>query len=97
MVKSYTTTLKGVKYEITKAPASSSKKLKATYMNKTTGRENTILFGAKNYEHYYDKSGLLPKSLNHLDKDRRRNYRSRHRNDNLDRPSAGLLSWTILW
>jgi hypothetical protein len=90
-------TLQGTDYSIIKAPASSPKKLSATYMNEKTGRLNTIKFGAKNYEHYFDQTGLLPLKLNHLDKDRRRNYRSRHRNDNLDRPSAGILSWYLLW
>jgi hypothetical protein len=89
--------VKGVTFNITKAPANTDKKLKATYTNKQTGKENTILFGAKGYEHYKDKTGLLDPKLNHEDKKRRDNYRSRHKNDNLNKPSAGLLSWHLLW
>ena len=36
-----------------------------------------IHFGAKNMEHFKDKTGLLPKSLNHGDKERRKNYLTR--------------------
>ena len=45
-------------------------------------------FGASGYEDY----------TTHKDKSRRENYRSRHRNDNLNNPkSPGALSWYILW
>jgi hypothetical protein len=37
----------------------------------------TINFGNKNYSHYFDKTGLLPKNLNHLDPKRRENYLTR--------------------
>ena len=43
-------------------------KLKAFYNGKW------IYFGSPNYEHYYDKSNLLPKYYNHLDDERRRRY-----------------------
>jgi hypothetical protein len=33
-----------------------------------------IYFGATNYQHYNDKTGLLPKSESHHDEDRRRLY-----------------------
>lgn len=90
-------TIKGTQFEISKAPSTSSKKLKATYNNVETGRKNTILFGQKGYQHYKDCSGLLPKSQSHADEQRRANYRSRHRNDNLNKPSAGMLSYYCLW
>jgi hypothetical protein len=34
-------------------------------------------FGAKNYQHYFDKIGLYS-SFNHLDNNRRANYVARH-------------------
>lgn len=36
-----------------------------------------IHFGQKGYEHYYDKTELLDKKLNHNDKIRRKNYLTR--------------------
>jgi hypothetical protein len=36
-----------------------------------------IHFGASGMEHFKDKTGLLPKSLNHGDKERRKNYLTR--------------------
>lgn len=36
------------------------------------GKQHTVTFGATNYEHYFDKTGLLPKSLNHKDPARRK-------------------------
>ena len=50
------------------------------------------------YQHFYDKTGLLPKELNHNDKERRRLYRARHEpRTNFREPSPGLLSWFLLW
>ena len=37
----------------------------------------TIHFGDINMEHFKDKTGLLPKKLNHNDKTRRKNYLTR--------------------
>lgn len=62
----------------------------------------------KRYDAYYyvgDKikktSFGSPKHENytiHKDKERRKRYRDRHKNDNLDDPtSAGALSWFLLW
>jgi hypothetical protein len=42
------------------------------------GKQHTVNFGAVNNEHYYDKTGLLPKSLNHKDLVRRKAYFERH-------------------
>jgi hypothetical protein len=39
----------------------------------------TIHFGQRGYEHFFDKTGLLPKSLNHNDPKRRKNYLTRSR------------------
>jgi len=47
------------------------KKLKVYYNGKW------IHFGQKGYTHYFDKTGLLPKSLNTMDKERRRLYLAR--------------------
>lgn len=37
-----------------------------------------IHFGQKGYSHFFDRSGLLNKSLNHKDEKRRKAYRKRH-------------------
>jgi hypothetical protein len=47
------------------------KKLKVKVGNRT------IHFGDIRYKHFKDKTGLLPKSLNHGDKQRRKNYLTR--------------------
>jgi len=39
-----------------------------------------VHFGNPNYQHYYDKTGLLDKKLNHLDEKRRENYLNRSAN-----------------
>lgn len=36
-----------------------------------------IYFGDSNYQHYYDKTGLLAKSTNHLDEKRKKSYLAR--------------------
>ena len=36
-----------------------------------------VHFGADGYTHFHDKTGLLPKSLNHDDKARRQSYLAR--------------------
>jgi hypothetical protein len=36
-----------------------------------------IYFGDANYQHYYDKSSILPKSSNHLDEKRKASYIAR--------------------
>jgi hypothetical protein len=74
------------------------KKLKIVIMNPSYKGQKTFHIGAKSYEHYFDKSGLLPTSLNHRDEKRRRNYLSRHKK-NIERPGihpAGLASF-LLW
>ena len=52
------------------------------------GRTKKVSFGAKNYEDY----------TMHKDKQRRTNYRNRHRNDKINNPEyAGFWSWWVLW
>ena len=83
-------------YQISNLP---EKKL----MVKVNGK--TIHFGAAGYEHYNDKTGLLPKSLNHGDEKRRESYlaRSTHiklKNGKLakdDITSANYHAIHILW
>ena len=58
------------KYEYEKS-TKKGKKLMVKVNNKT------IHFGNINYQHFKDKTGLLPKSLNHGDKKRRDNYLKR--------------------
>lgn len=53
-------------------------------------------FGDIGYEQYFDKIGYYD-DMNHMDKKRRTDYRSRHRNDNLDNYSPGYFSYYYLW
>ena len=56
-----------------------------------------LSFGSKQHEHFNDKIGYY-KNLNHNDKERRKRYRARHKNDNIDDPNyAGFWSWNYLW
>jgi 8-oxo-dGTP pyrophosphatase MutT (NUDIX family)/GNAT superfamily N-acetyltransferase len=74
-------------WKLKQAPAGSSKKWQVTIPGEG-GRTKTVKFGARGYEDY----------TQHKDKDRRENYRSRHRNDNIDDPrSPGFWSWWVLW
>ena len=91
-----TKTIQGTTYDIQKSTRP-GKKLMATYTNRTTGNKNTIHFGDSKMQHYKDCTGLLPKSQAHHDPQRRKNYKSRHRGDNLHKPSAGQLSYYCLW
>ena len=85
----------GVDYTIKKSDRP-DKKLMAVYTK--NGKPTKIYFGDPNFQHYFDKTGLLPKELNHNDKERRRLYRARHEPiTNFKEPSASLLSWHILW
>lgn len=53
-------------------------------------------FGATGYSHYFDKIGLLPKSLNHKDEERKRRYYLRHgKSANFE--SAKYFSHRFLW
>lgn len=64
------------------------KKWKAEFIADNGAVKKTTHFGASGYEDY----------TQHKDKERRRLYRARHKNDNLtDKFSAGALSYYILW
>lgn len=64
-----------------------------------------IHFGQKGYEHFFDKTGLLDKKLNHKDEQRRERYLKRSKgikdkNGNLtykNPESANFHSINILW
>lgn len=76
-----------------------NKKLKA-YVN-----SSWVHFGQKGYEHFFDKTGLLPKDLNHKDEKRRELYLKRaskikDKEGNLtanDKTSPNWFSINILW
>lgn len=72
----------------------------------TVGPDGKLIhFGASGMEHFKDKTGLLPKSLNHGDKDRRASYLARTakiaRKDGTltkdDPSSSNYHSRRILW
>lgn len=50
-----------------------------TNIDEKTGGSTWVHFGSKKplMEHYFDKTGLLDKKLNHGDKDRRKSYLAR--------------------
>jgi hypothetical protein len=56
--------------------SSPGKKLKAEFTYQ--GKQRIVHFGATGYQHYYDRTGLLPKSQNHKDPVRRKAYFERH-------------------
>ena len=53
-------------------------------------------FGDDRYQQFNDKIGFY-KHLNHNDNKRRKNYRSRHKNTNLNEFSPGYFSMHYLW
>ena len=55
-----------------------------------------LSFGSKIHQHYYDMSGLLPQSQNHLDIDRRERYYKRHGSSE-DPNSSKFWSHITLW
>lgn len=59
----------------------------------------TIHFGATEYQQFYDKTGLLTKSSNHLDEKRRQNYlkRAKGLGHSTDPTSANFHAINILW
>jgi len=63
-----------------------------------TCKLKTIQFGDKRYEQYKDSSPLkLYSNQNHLDKDRRHNYKMRHEGNRHIELSAGWFSDKYLW
>lgn len=74
------------------------KKYNAVLKNKKTDRAVRVPFGAKGYEQYKDSTGLgVYTKQNHGDAKRRKNYQSRHKNDNIQNYSPGYFSWFFLW
>jgi hypothetical protein len=61
-----------------------------------TVKGKKIRFGDSSYQHYKDKTGLLPKSLNHLDEKRRQSYLKRS-GGSTDPSTAGYHAINILW
>ena len=75
-----------------------NKKYNAVLLNKETGRERKVPFGAIGYEQYKDSTGLnLYSKLDHLDKDRRKRYRERHKGEEKNKFSSGYFSYKYLW
>ena len=96
VIKSY----KDYKFVRFKKSTNSNKKYDCILINKITGRQSKISFGAKKYQQYKDTTKLgLYSHLDHLDKKRRDRYRKRHygEGDINKKYSAGYLSWHFLW
>jgi hypothetical protein len=65
-----------------------TKKFTAYFTDSKTGKTKRTHFGAKNYDNY----------TIHKDKNRRINYRKRHKNDRINNPyTPGSLSYFLLW
>lgn len=64
-----------------------------------------IHFGSMDYEHYFDRTGLLPASLNHGDKERRESYLKRSKGirdgdgklTSMDPKSSNYHAIRVLW
>jgi hypothetical protein len=76
-----------------------NKKYDAILENKKTKKTKKIPFGDKRYEQYQDTTGLgIYTHKDHKDKERRLNYRKRHRTYIKDGYySAGFFSLNYLW
>ena len=91
------------KYEYEKSTKKGKKLMVKVKQN--DGKIKTIHFGNINYQHFKDKTGFLPKSLNHGDKKRRDNYLKRSKSIKnkkkeltyLNPESANYHSVRILW
>lgn len=55
-----------------------------------------VYFGAKGYQHYFDKMGYYS-SLNHLDPDRKRRFLARHKTGPVKKGTAKFFAINILW
>lgn len=79
--------------------SSSSSKYIAVLMNKSTGREVNIRFGASGYQHFKDKVLGHYSNLNHNDPKRRASYKARHagEGDPSRKYSPGWFAWHYLW
>jgi hypothetical protein len=76
-----------------------NKKYDAILQNKKTKKLKKIPFGDKRYEQFQDTTGLeIYSNKDHKDKERRLNYRKRHRTYIKDGYySAGFFSLNYLW
>ena len=77
------------------APSIHKKKAKYDVYNAKTG-EYVTSFGHVDYQQYKDRIGFYS-HLNHLNKDRRRLYLARHKNDYNEIPHASYFSNKFLW
>lgn len=74
--------------KLTIKPSPKSDKKYVAIFTRDNGRTKRVHFGGSGYSDY----------TKHKDKERRRLYRSRHRNDRINDPETpGSLSWYILW
>jgi hypothetical protein len=85
---------KFIKFQISRT---SGKKYDAILVNKKTGKERRIPFGAKGYQHFKDKALGRYSSLNHNDPVRRSSYRRRHAGEEKRKFSSGWFAWHYLW
>lgn len=97
MTYSFSKTIKvqGEEYEA-KAPSKTENKKYDIFKDD----KKILSFGDRRYSHYTDKLGYY-KHLDHNDKDRRKLYRIRHKEDKgvvLNSPKyPGFFSWHFLW
>lgn len=87
---------KFIKFEKSKT---ANKKYDAILQNKKTKKLKKIPFGDKRYQQYQDTTGLgIYSDKDHKDKERRLNYRKRHKVYIKDGYySAGYFSMNFLW
>ena len=82
-----------LKIEVSKAK---NKKYASILVDKNTGKKRTVNWGDKRYQHYYDKLGKYS-NLNHNDKKRRDNFKSRFGNRSKIKYSASYFANKYLW
>ena len=73
------------------------KKYSAILRN-SQGREKRVNFGSLGHQHYKDSTGKgLYTHLNHLDPQRRKNFRNRFKNMAKRKNSAAYFAYHYLW
>lgn len=82
------------RFEVSHLP---TKKYNAVLVNKRTGKEVRVPFGAVGHEHYRDKALGVFSQYDHGDLKRRDAYRRRHRDEYKRKYSSGWFSWYFLW
>lgn len=74
------------------------KKYDAILQQKKSKKEIRISFGDNRYEHYKDSTGLgLYSDKDHLNQQRRRNFRKRHANNAEYKFSSAYFAMKYLW